>query len=257
MQSQQMPMASFHQPQSMFSPMSNMSWGFEQQANHFSPVSQGKAKMVQEQDSQWNAEAFAAAFEAASLDAVEAEPEYDDGLSQEMLEREIAREIEMESEEIQFLIQQKADEQAAEQQMRQQTNHLQGLDLSQGMLDVDEEFASAEHASEEYYMDDPHPFLRDDIGIREPVHDLPREEEQQETTASTPRSIDEELARTAGHLLESVSHDTSEKFQSSVFLQLMRRLRDKEVTVEGENFVEVSEDSLESSLPAPDSASAA
>jgi len=232
--------------------------------------------MMQEQDSRWNAEAFAAAFEQASQDVVEAEPayddglsqemfeqeiareiameseavemsmerpveagpEYDDGLSQEMLEREIAREIEMETEEIQFLIQQKAEEEAQARQMRQETNHLSALDLSQGFLDVDEEFKTAE---EHEYSDDPHQFLRMDDPMREPIHDIPREE-QQETTASTPKSIDEELARTAGSLLESVSHDTSEKFQSSVFLQLMRRLRDKEVTVEGEKFVEVSED---------------
>jgi hypothetical protein len=253
MQSQQ-PMASFHQPQAMFQPFQDMSWEYQQPAQ-FAPVSQGKQKMMQEQDSQWNAEAFARAFEAASLDAVEAEPEYDDGLSQEMLEREIAREIEMETEEIQFLIQAKAEEQAAAQRLRQETNHLQGLDLSQGFLDVDEEFASAE---DQHYMDDPHPFLRDDtMHMHEPGHDLPFEEEQQqETQASTPKSIDEELARTAGHLLESVQHDTSEKFQSSVFLQLMRRLRDKEVTVEGENFVEVSEDDPLQSMPTPPSAAA-
>lgn len=244
-------MASFHQPQPMFQPFQDMSWEYNQQPAQFSPVSHGKQKMMQEQDSQWNAEAFAAAFEAASLDAVEAEPEYDDGLSEEMLAREIAREIEMETEEVQFLIQARQEEEAAAtQQMRQETNHLSALDLSQGFLDVDEEFASA---SAEHYMEDPHPFLRDDIGILEPVHDLPRDE-QQETTSSTPKSIDEELARTAGHLLESVSHETSEKFQSSVFLQLMRRLRDREVTVEGENFVEVSEDPLQS-IPTPPSAS--
>jgi hypothetical protein len=260
MQAQQ-PMTSFHQPQAMFQPFQDMSWEYQQPAQ-FAPVSQGKQKLMQEQDSQWNAEAFARAFEAASLDAVEAEPEYDDGLSQEMLEREIAREIEMETEEIQFLIQARAEEQAATQRLRQETNHLQGLDLSQGMLDVDEEFAIAEGvvSAEQFaqpddgqYMDDPHPFLRDDM-MHEPGHDMSYEEQQQETTASTPKSIDEELARTAGHLLESVSHDTSEKFQSSVFLQLMRRLRDKEVTVEGENFVEVSEDDPLQSISTPPSA---
>lgn len=53
---------------------------------------------------------------------------------------------------------------------------------------------------------------------------------------------DDDLSRVAGELLDSVSHDNSQKFQDSVFLQLMRKLRDKEVKVdaEGENFVEVS-----------------
>jgi hypothetical protein len=48
------------------------------------------------------------------------------------------------------------------------------------------------------------------------------------------------LARTAGELLDSVSHDLSDKFAHSSFMALMRSLRDKEVKVDGENFVEVS-----------------
>lgn len=48
------------------------------------------------------------------------------------------------------------------------------------------------------------------------------------------------LAQTAGHLLDSVRHDQSEKFQQSNFLALMRRIRDREVQVEGDEFREVS-----------------
>ena len=50
----------------------------------------------------------------------------------------------------------------------------------------------------------------------------------------------EELARTAGQLLESVKGDQSQKFQESNFLSLMRQLRDKEVRVEGDKLVDVS-----------------
>lgn len=50
----------------------------------------------------------------------------------------------------------------------------------------------------------------------------------------------EELARTAGQLLESVKHDQSQKFKESNFLALMRQLRDREVTVEGDEFRQVS-----------------
>lgn len=50
----------------------------------------------------------------------------------------------------------------------------------------------------------------------------------------------DELARTAGHLLENVKHDQSAKFQGSNFLSLMRQLRDKEVKVEGANIVQVN-----------------
>lgn len=50
----------------------------------------------------------------------------------------------------------------------------------------------------------------------------------------------DELARTAGQLLENVKGDRSQKFQESNFLSLMRQLRDKEVRVEGDKLVDVS-----------------
>ncbi|KAJ6107958.1 hypothetical protein N7523_009281 [Penicillium sp. IBT 18751x] len=48
------------------------------------------------------------------------------------------------------------------------------------------------------------------------------------------------LAETAGQLLDSVRHEQSEKFQQSNFLALMRRIRDREVEVNGDEFREVS-----------------
>lgn len=50
----------------------------------------------------------------------------------------------------------------------------------------------------------------------------------------------DELAKTAGQLLDSVSHEQSEKFKNSSFLALMRRIRDREVHIEGDEFREVS-----------------
>ncbi len=50
----------------------------------------------------------------------------------------------------------------------------------------------------------------------------------------------DELARTAGQLLDNLKHDQSRKFQKSSFLSLMRQLRDREVRVEGDRLVEVS-----------------
>ena len=50
----------------------------------------------------------------------------------------------------------------------------------------------------------------------------------------------EELARTAGQLLENVKGDQSRKFQQSNFLSLMRQFRDKEVRVEGDGLVDVN-----------------
>lgn len=48
-----------------------------------------------------------------------------------------------------------------------------------------------------------------------------------------------ELAITAGQLLENVKDDTSHKFRNSTFLNLMRRLRDGEATVKGQDIVQV------------------
>lgn len=62
--------------------------------------------------------------------------------------------------------------------------------------------------------------------------------ENSDTTNSNDNS--DELARTAGHLLDSISHDQSQKFKDSNFLALMRRIRDREVRVEGDQFRDVS-----------------
>lgn len=54
------------------------------------------------------------------------------------------------------------------------------------------------------------------------------------------RNDSDELAKTAGQLLNSVSHETNQKFRESNFLELMRRIRDREVQIEGDEFREVS-----------------
>jgi len=74
----------------------------------------------------------------------------------------------------------------------------------------------------------------------EPTHDVAQEEKEQLPKGQD----DDDLSRVAGQLLDSVSHENSQKFQESVFLQLMRKLRDKEVRVDGENFVEVGSESI-------------
>ncbi|PYH42406.1 type I polyketide synthase [Aspergillus saccharolyticus JOP 1030-1] len=48
------------------------------------------------------------------------------------------------------------------------------------------------------------------------------------------------LARTAGQLVDSLKHDTSQKFRESNFLALMRRIRDREVHIKDDEFQEVS-----------------
>ncbi|GAC95714.1 hypothetical protein PHSY_003290 [Pseudozyma hubeiensis SY62] len=48
----------------------------------------------------------------------------------------------------------------------------------------------------------------------------------------------DELARTAGRLVSSVEHDQSSKFRQSNFLDLMRKIRDKQAGIQGDNIVE-------------------
>ncbi|KAF1814322.1 hypothetical protein P152DRAFT_512710 [Eremomyces bilateralis CBS 781.70] len=66
-------------------------------------------------------------------------------------------------------------------------------------------------------------------------------EKGQGVAEQQPQVIDDDaLAQTAGQLLQSVSDNTSQKFQESNFLALMRKIRDKEIKVEGDHMVEVS-----------------
>ena len=53
----------------------------------------------------------------------------------------------------------------------------------------------------------------------------------------------DELARTAGLLIDTVQHESNPKFKNSAFMGLMRQLRDGEVIVEGNDMVQRSESS--------------
>lgn len=64
--------------------------------------------------------------------------------------------------------------------------------------------------------------------------------EQSERTADQDSRDADELARTAGQLLRSVNSETSTKFQNSQFLDLMRRIRDREVEVQNNDLHDVS-----------------
>jgi hypothetical protein len=80
------------------------------------------------------------------------------------------------------------------------------------------------------YMRTPEPLQR--------MEQQPEEEQKQEEPPKP--NDDDEMAATAARLLERVADNTSEKFQNSQFLGLMRRLRDREVRVEEDKIVEVN-----------------
>ncbi|KAI9699036.1 MAG: hypothetical protein M1836_003225 [Candelina mexicana] len=90
--------------------------------------------------------------------------------------------------------------------------------------DLDEQLPQTDHLLEQHLID------ADTI----PWHDPEQVQELLENDDP------DALARTAGQLLDSVKDDQSEKFRGSNFLALMRQLRDKEVTVHGEQIVDIS-----------------
>lgn len=53
---------------------------------------------------------------------------------------------------------------------------------------------------------------------------------------TSPQDADD-LARTAGELINNVSHETNSKFAQSNFLELMRKLRDREAGIKGADIV--------------------
>ncbi len=90
--------------------------------------------------------------------------------------------------------------------------------------------------------------------MKTPQNELVEQEEPQQKEEQPKLNDDDEMAATAGRLLERVADNTSEKFQNSQFLELMRRLRDREVRVEGDKMVESTTTST-TNLPSTSSAS--
>jgi hypothetical protein len=82
-----------------------------------------------------------------------------------------------------------------------------------------------------------------------------RQEESQEAKHDQDQNNthhdNDEMADTAAQLLERVADNTSTKFQNSQFLELMRKLRDREVRVEGDKMVDVVVDVSETSTFTP------
>lgn len=191
------------------------------------PVAQGKQREQQHVDEQqFDDAAFERAFEAvdaaekdaAQADAMEAEQTYDT-TTEEEFERQFREEL--------VALGSRLD---AEQAQKAEAGDLRFKDRvladpladQHDILDAIEAEALAKQRFE-------------------------REVEQQDMRPPDADMDADELSRTAGQLLDSVSHETNEKFQQSSFLALMRRLRDREVRVEGDKMVEVRDSPFASS----------
>ena len=137
-----------------------------------------------------------------------------------------------------------AEEQAAQavRELQEETNHLAAQESAAGISTKERQAILESKISlwpDPIVADHERDVLEDALD-KEPIPDTTQKEQEQQQKAND----DDDLSRVAGQLLDSVSHENSQKFQDSVFLQLMRKLRDKEVRVDGENFVEVGSESI-------------
>lgn len=71
---------------------------------------------------------------------------------------------------------------------------------------------------------------------------LPEAATQKAPARETTQQDADELARTAGKLVSTVEHETNDKFKQSNFLNLMRKIRDKQAGIQGSDIVETSSD---------------
>ncbi|CAI7641780.1 unnamed protein product [Penicillium glandicola] len=131
----------------------------------------------------------------------------------------------------------------------EQQNHTQQFDESAFEAAFDQARADMELQGVDVAQQDTHKNLEETnkVDVSEPVtHEqirlgsdlIPQNDKQDPQTRSQDA---DDLARTAGQLLDSVRNEQSQKFQQSNFLALMRRIRDREVEVQGDDFCETAQ----------------
>jgi hypothetical protein len=125
------------------------------------------------------------------------------------------------------------------------SRYVQQLDYSTAPLVKKPEFQFDENAFEKAFQDAAREL---EFSQLEPEENLHGSLEQivsasaavEEVTEKEPLAQEsDDLALTAGKLLDSVQNNSSQKFQNSNFLALMRKLRDHEAVVEGDKIVQV------------------
>ncbi|KAK5120984.1 hypothetical protein LTR85_005768 [Meristemomyces frigidus] len=99
---------------------------------------------------------------------------------------------------------------------------------------MQDKVADVDAAREQHYLDE--------------MAAIASEARQEEEAQHDQRGEDDALAATAQELLEKVEHNKSEKFRNSQFLGLMRKLRDREVKVEGDKMVETVSHAIPSAV---------
>ncbi len=157
------------------------------------------------------------------------EPEFDETAFEKAFEQARIDNIQVETEQM-GLNQQSSHQEEIQAKEQAKETHESSQDL--------DHFDFSQFASGPIYKFDPSQFESAE------EEDKPKQKETDPPTTDA-----DELARTAGTLLENVRGDTTQKFQDSTFLSLMRQLRDREVKVEGDKIVTVSHPPLSSLQP--------
>ncbi|MCO5598712.1 hypothetical protein L7F22_052810 [Adiantum nelumboides] len=73
------------------------------------------------------------------------------------------------------------------------------------------------------------------------ISEIPEQNAEQAQRPIDPNEADE-LAKTAGRLVSTVEHETNDKFKQSKFLNLMRKVRDRQAGIQGTDIVETPVD---------------
>lgn len=197
--------------------------------NQLSPIAQAKQP---QQDDVFDEEAFERAFEDAKVDM-------------EQVEQQAQQQQQQEQQQQQQQKQQRGDEALRDFQMQlmllEQQNKRR-LFFARKEDQARKQKAEVELGNDVTINGTADHSTRSDHLVEQELIGSDWNSQQEEDQRADPEPHDEadDLARTAGQLLDSVRHDQSQKFQDSNFLALMRQLRDREVRVEGDRMIDVS-----------------
>ena len=212
--------SSAFQQQSQYLPASNVT----EYGGYLSPVSQQKQREVQPEDA-FDEAAFERAFDVARMETLQADLQTEGNTS--MAEAHEAESLGIEEDLKKWwandpLLKPRVgtDSYGLSEQLLQSIIAHQRIFLDQS---DSEKFA------------DSYPTLEPKIGSDAILEEASKGQKEHDSAHEA-----DELARTAGQLLDNLKDEHSQKFQDSSFLALMRQLRDKEVRVEGDQMVDVS-----------------
>jgi len=118
--------------------------------------------------------------------------------------------------------------------------------LSYHAVDLPEIVEMREQIQTDNLRKQPQPLQETQIPLQPLQHQpFPQEqpplEQTQPIEQERPQTNNDDLSRAAGELVDKLQTNTSDKFKNSSFLALMRRVRDKEIIVEGDKMIESSQ----------------